>query len=101
MVPADLIGLMTLDGQVVGAGRLVALVWIAFAVRNLDKKVAGLDSKISGIDSKVAGLATNVAFLRRRAERDRLLDKTRLADALEQQLAAAGGRRGPARSGWS
>ena len=99
MAPGDLIRLMTLDGQVLGAGMLAALVWVVFTVRNLDKKVTGLNSKVSGIDSKVAGLATDVAFLRgRQAEQDRLLDKTRLVDALEQQLAAAGGRRGPARS---
>ena len=47
---ADLIRLMTLDGQVVGAGMLVALVWVAFTVRNLDRKVTGLDSKVSGLD---------------------------------------------------
>ena len=101
MSPADLIRLMTLDGQVVGAGMLVALVWVVVTVRNLDKKVTGLDSKVSGLDSKVVGLATDVAFLRgRQAEQDRLLDKTRLVDVLEQQLAAVG-RRGPAGAGRS
>lgn len=102
MALGDLIRLMTLDGQVLGAGMLVALVWVVFTVRNLDKKVTGLDKKVTGLDSRVAVLATDVAFLRgRQAEQDRLLDKTRLVDALEQQLAAAGGRRGKARSGRS
>ena len=65
MTPADLIRLMTLDGQVLGVGMLVALVWVVFTVRNLD-------SKVTGLDWKVASPAADVAFLRGvQAEQDR------------------------------
>ena len=63
---ADLIRLATLDGQVFGAGILVALTWLILTVKALDSKLVALDSKVAALDSKVAGLANDVAFLRGR-----------------------------------
>ncbi|MXW35359.1 MAG: hypothetical protein F4X11_14320 [Acidobacteria bacterium] len=67
---ADLFRMLTLDGQVVGAGMLVALVWLVITVKGLDTKVTALDAKVSGVANtvtdlvaKVAGLDTRVAAL--------------------------------------
>ena len=40
---AELFRTLTLDGQVVGVGMLVALVWLVVTVKGLDAKVTGLD----------------------------------------------------------
>ena len=60
---ADLLRMLTLDGQVVGAGMLVALVWLVITVKGLDTKVTALDAKVTGIANTVADLVARVAGL--------------------------------------
>ena len=59
----DLFRMLTLDGQVVGAGMLVALVWLVITVKGLDTKVTALDAKVSGVANTVTDLVAKVAGL--------------------------------------
>ena len=80
---ADLFRLLTLDGQAVGAGMLVALVWLVVTVKGLDAKVValekrvesrfgGLETQVATLAAEVATLGADVAYLRgRQEERDR------------------------------
>lgn len=60
---AGLLRMLTLDGQVVGAGMLVALVWLVITVKGLDTKVTALDAKVTGIANTVTDLVAKVAGL--------------------------------------